>query len=314
MDDRALLDLLDAVAETGYSFVTVTPETHRRVLARRGGEPARDLRDVFGWSLAFEEGLLPARVEDALRRTGMVAREGGRRKSLLRISTLSGQLFLHSAFPTDDALSVFLGPDSYRFARFLAAQIPALGPVRRLVEIGAGGGVGGIVAAGYAPGARIVLSDINPLALRLARVNARRAGVEVEIVEAPGLDGVEGPFDLAVANPPFIIDRAGRAYRDGGDLHGARLSLDWALEAARRVDPGGSILLYTGSAIVAGRDGLGEALEAALGPLGCSMAYGEIDPDIFGEQLGEPGYEDVERIAAVGAVIRRAPRFASAEA
>ena len=34
--------------------------------------------------------------------------------------------------------------------------------------------------------------------------------------------------------------------------------------------------------------------------------YSEIDPDIFGEQLDEPGYEDVERIAAIGAVIVRA--------
>lgn len=305
MDDAALLELLRALDEAGYDFVTVTPETHRRVLGRRGPVPARDLRDVFGWSVAFEEGLLPGPVEEALRRSGMIAPEGERWRSLVRISRLHGRLFLHSAYPTDDANSVFLGPDSYRFATFLAAALPSLERVRGLVDIGTGAGVGGIVAAGMRPEARVVLTDINPLALRFARANAAHAGVEVETVEASGAAALAEPFDVAVANPPFIVDPSGRAYRDGGDLHGARLSLDWAVEAARRVELGGAVLLYTGSAIVAGRDGLREALQKALPALGCTMRYREIDPDIFGEQLDDPAYADVERIAAVGAVIRR---------
>jgi hypothetical protein len=307
MDDAALLDLVHAVDETGYRFVTVTPETHRRVIARRGEASAQDLRDVFGWSLPFEEGMLPSRIEEALRRGGMLARDGSRWRSAVRISCLGERLFLHSAFPTDDAQAIFFGPDSYRFAAFLAAELPSLGPVGRIVDIGAGSGVGGIVAAGLIPGARIVLADVNPLALRFARVNADKAGVSVETVHGPGLAAVGGPFGVVIANPPFIMDPAARAYRDGGDLNGARLSLDWALKAAERVEPGGTVLLYTGSAIVAGRDGLREALDRELPSLGCTLRYAEIDPDIFGEQLDEPGYEAVERIAAIGAVIRRLP-------
>jgi methylase of polypeptide subunit release factors len=303
--DLALLALLRAVDATGYRFVTVTPETHRRRLARRGTAAARNFRDVFGWSLLFDEALLPELVMDALRRSGMLVRAKGRWKSLVRISSLGSRLFLHSAFPTDDADSVFLGPDSYRFATFIEAEMPALGRVHRLVDIGAGAGVGGLVAAGLAPRAAVVLTDINPAALRLARINAVHAGVEIETVEGAGLNGVAAGFDLAVANPPFIVDPAGRAYRDGGDLHGARLSLDWALEATRKVAAGGTVLLYTGSAIVEGRDALREALEPAVTEAGCTIRYREIDPDIFGEQLDEPAYEAVERIAAIGAVIRR---------
>jgi hypothetical protein len=66
------------------------------------------------------------------------------------------------------------------------------------------------------------------------------------------------------------------------------------------------VLLYTGSAIVEGRDGLRAALERALPPLGCTLGWREIDPDIFGEQLALPAYRSVERIAAIGAVISRA--------
>ena len=45
-----------------------------------------------------------------------------------------------------------------------------------------------------------------------------------------------------------MIDPAGRLYRDGGAMRGARLSLDWALSAARRIELSGTVLLYTGSA------------------------------------------------------------------
>ncbi len=89
-------------------------------------------------------------------------------------------------------------------------------------------------------------------------------------------------------------------------MHGARVSLDWALEAAARLEPGGRMLLYTGVAIIDGRDTLRAALERELPALGCSLRYRELDPDIFGEELEKPAYARVERIAAVGAVIEAA--------
>ena len=36
-----------------------------------------------------------------------------------------------------------------------------------------------------------------------------------------------------------------------------------------------------------------------------AWVYREIDPDVFGEQLTEPGYEQVERIAAVALTVTR---------
>ena len=303
--DRALLELLGAMRDADYRFVTITPESHRRVIERRNGEEARDLRDVFGWSLPFRESLLPARILDALRRSGFLIREGDLWKSELRISSVGGSHFLHSAYPTDEAHSVFLGPDTYRFVALLEAELPALGKVERLVDIGAGAGVGGIVAGGLLRGAEVILSDVNREALRLARINAAHAGVGVEIVHGPGLDSVAGPIDLAIANPPFVMDDAGRAYRDGGDMHGAALSLDWTLAAARRIAPGGSVILYTGSPIVAGEDRLRAELESQLPSLGCSLRYRELDPDIFGELLSEPRYREVERVAAVAAIVAK---------
>jgi hypothetical protein len=88
-------------------------------------------------------------------------------------------------------------------------------------------------------------------------------------------------------------------------MHGAALSLDWSLASARRLEPGGRMLLYTGVAIVDGRDALRERLERKLPELGCSLRYREIDPDVFGEDLVKPAYAEVERIAVVGAVIEK---------
>jgi methylase of polypeptide subunit release factors len=190
-----------------------------------------------------------------------------------------------------------------RFADFLLAELRGSGPVRRLVDIGAGAGVGGIVSAGSLPGAAIELADLNRTALALARVNAAHAGVAVTTYISDGVGSVAPGFDLAIANPPFIIDEDGPAYRAGGGDFGAGLSLDWTLAAAEKLAPGGRMLLYTGSAIVAGRDGLRETLDERLPELGCSLAYREIDPDIFGEELEKPAYREVERIAAIGAVI-----------
>jgi precorrin-6B methylase 2 len=303
--DSALLALLEAARSSGYDFVTVTPETHRRVIERDNDAEARDLRDVFGWSRRFAESLLPDLFLQPLRQSGFLQREGDGWRSGLRISTLDESLFLHSAYPTDDSHSVFLGPDTYRFARLIKAVLPNLPPVRHLVDIGAGAGVGGIVA-GRISKAAVTLTDINPDALRLARINAAAAGVKVSTVLGSGLEGVSGAVDLIIANPPFVIDEAGRRYRDGGDMHGAALSLDWALSAAQRIESGGTVILYTGSAIVAGEDRLKTQLEQKLPELGCSLDYEEIDPDIFGELVSEVPYRDVERVAAVGGVIRKA--------
>lgn len=65
-------------------------------------------------------------------------------------------------------------------------------------------------------------------------------------------------------------------------------------------------MLYTGVAIIEGRDPLLEAIRLRLAGPGWSWVYREVDPDVFGEQLGERGYEQVERIAAVTLTVTRA--------
>lgn len=302
--EPALLDLLRALERIGYEFVPVTPATHARVVARPDKQQARTLRDVFGWSLPFAPAVLPPEILEPLDRAGLAQAEGELLRSRIRVGCLHERLIVHSAYPTVEDDAVFFSPDTLRFADFVRDELLRAGNVKRLVDIGAGAGSGAISAAAVVPGARLTLCDINPLALRFARINARHNGLEVETVEG-GLEAVRGGFDAAIANPPFMVDEDGRTYRDGGEMHGGRVSVDWAVAAAERLPPGGRLLLYTGSAIVEGRDQLRAALEREVAALGCTLRYRELDPDIYGEELERSSYANVERIAAVGAVIER---------
>ena len=64
------------------------------------------------------------------------------------------------------------------------------------------------------------------------------------------------------------------------------------------------MLLYTGAAFVDGEAPFLAALERSCADAGADLDVTEIDPDVFGEELDEPPYAKVERIAAIGAIIR----------
>ena len=298
--DQALLELGRALHQRGYSFVTPTPETIRRVNARPGNAAARDLCGVFGWSRPFGEGVLPPELLSLLERAGALehhpqaAPAAARFRSAVRFSTLERKLFVHSAYPTTGADAVFFGPDTYRFAALLLRSVERAG---RVIDIGCSSGAGGIVLADRAR--QVVLSDINPLALRYARVNAALAQVEdrVQLVESDVLRSVAGPLDLVVSNPPYLADDRGRVYRDGGGPRGIDLSVRIARESLARLSPGGRLLLYTASPIEGGRDPLRQALEPHLSRT--RFTYAELDPDVFGEELERPAYSTADRIAVI---------------
>lgn len=304
--NAALMDLLADLRASDYRFVTPTPETHGRVVARRG--LARDLRDVLGWSLSFESGAIEPRIENLLRQANALENQpGGTLKSRLRVSSLRDRLFLHSAYPTEAEDSVFFGPDSYRFAELIAAELERrpLAPGAHIVDMGAGAGVGGIVAGLLSERPGVTLTDLNPKALRLALINADAAGVPVTTLESDTLDQVEDPIDLAVINPPYIVDDANRAYRDGGAMHGGEMPIEMTKMAADRIAPGGRVILYTGAAIVGGRNAVAEAIGSAAEARGLAWSCRELDPDVFGEELDQPAYADVERIALVAVMLTR---------
>ena len=297
----ALAELLDRLKQAGYHFTTVTPASHARVLARPLSRTP-SLADIFGWNRRFAERELDPALTRLLTAADALDARDGELRSRVRVASLGDQLLLHGAFPTSEADAVFFGPDTYRFARFLEQQLPRLDGARRLIDMGSGSGAGAIASAGLQPFETITMVDINPAALRLAAVNAAAAGVDAETLES---HRVPAGADVVIANPPYMIDPAARAYRHGGDLLGGAVALGWADQALAGMAPGGTMLLYTGAAYVEGEAPLIAALQRACDEAGASLHVEEIDPDVFGEELEQPHYDQVERIAAIGAVIRK---------
>lgn len=300
----ALIDVLGRLDEAGYDFVTPTPSTVRRWRSRPPTERP-DLRDIFGWGFPFRREDVPAGLFEALSAAGGIAGDEAGLNSTLRVARVEGRLFLHSAFPGSGEDAVFVGPDSYRFAALVRREI-GKAPVRRLLDIGTGAGVGAVLAGAWSQDAEVLASDVNPEALRLAGANAAHAGVSAVFRLAAGLEKAPSDLDLVIANPPYVAGDSGRSYKDGGGELGEGLALDWTRVALEKLAPGGRMILYTGSPIrVGGRDVVREGLEAIVRERGASLRYAELDPDVFAGELRRAPYAEVERIAAIGAVIQR---------
>lgn len=306
-DSSALLRLSQALWRRGYRFTAVTPASHARVNARDGNPWADGLEDVFGWSRPFRDGLLPADVIELMEAADVLQAESGGWRSRVRFSSLGERLFVHSAYPTVSADAVFFGPDSYRFVAAIEDLLDRRDrPIQRAVDIGCGAGPGAVTVAGMHPEAEVLAVDVNDLALAFTAVNATAAGVSnVVAVHSDLLRQVDGEFDLIVANPPYMLDPAKRAYRHGGGEHGEGLSLAIVDAALDRLAAGGVLLLYTGVAVVAGKDPLRAASARRLSGGKLRWDYRELDPDVFGEELVRAPYRDVDRIAVVRLLVQR---------
>lgn len=307
--NQALVHLGRRLRQAGYHFTTTTPATHERVLARGlderapgGLRLASDLRDVFGWSRPFEASLLGDELLGLLDQAGELHRVGAHCRSGLRFSSLGELLLAHSAYPTTAADSIFFGPDTYRFCALLDRFAT---PADVVADIGCGSGAGGLWLACAQPRREVILTDINVRALDVACANAAMAGIEVRTVQSDLFAVLPELPDLCVANPPYMRDTQQRAYRDGGGQHGEGLSMRIVREWLMRARAGQSLVLYTGSAIVAGVDAIRAQVTALAAQQSVQLDYLEIDPDVFGEELSLATYADVERIAAVGMRLTR---------
>lgn len=305
--DKALLTLGLELKHGGYRFTAVTPATQCRVNVR---EPTLSTspEEIFGWSRSFCRGDLPERQIELLAEAGELEKSGSQLRSRVRYSTLGRQIFVHSAYPTDTADAVFFGPDTYRFARLVRQSLPQSDRPLRILDLGAGSGAGGLHAAALLPRAfsSIVLSDVNPRALRFSGINARLNEIDnVETVESNLFENIENSFDVIMTNPPYLVDPLKRLYRHGGGMLGSELTVQIVRHSLNHLTPTGRLIVYSGSAIVHGVDQLQRSLDPFINKPNLHFHYEEIDPDVFGEELDHPPYDRADRIAVIGLIVDR---------
>ncbi|MFC4452400.1 peptide chain release factor N(5)-glutamine methyltransferase [Deinococcus sonorensis] len=126
-------------------------------------------------------------------------------------------------------------------------------PAARVLDVGTGTGALALALRQARPDLQVLGSDVSPEALALARENAQRTGLAVPFVQADLLEGLQGPFQLIVSNPPYLPE-ADRQTADPEVGHDPALALysgpdglglarRLALQARPALRPGGTLLL-----------------------------------------------------------------------
>lgn len=141
-----------------------------------------------------------------------------------------------------------LNPKLFRTGEFLAQALStiAMPPGAAVLDMGTGAGIGAIAAAEKA--ARVVAVDVNPEAVRCARINVllNRVEDQVEVVEGDLFAPLAGRrFDVVLFNPPFLrgepytlLDRA---------FFATDVVERFAADLPRHLRPGGYALLLLSS-------------------------------------------------------------------
>jgi methylase of polypeptide subunit release factors len=303
----ALINLLEKLKSQGYQFITITPASHERVNNRPDNQWARNIRDIFGWNRPFRRDVIPDDLFEILESAELISPFWDGWQCRIRVSSIDGHLFIHSAFPTVENDAVFFGPDTYRFMKAIKDHLKCrTAPVTRVADIGCGSGAGAILVGLEIPHAEVFALDINDKALSATAINAKVAGAENVIpLHCNILKDTEADFDFIMANPPYLIDSAHRAYRHGGGPLGEEIAMTIVNESIQRLRPQGTLLLYTGVAIVEGKDLFMEEIHKRVDTTRFKICYTEHDPDIFGEELQRDCYWDVDRIACMLLTITR---------
>jgi len=139
---------------------------------------------------------------DTLIRSGLVLEDQGWVRSLFKVQSYQGLIFLSDFLDNRQAPDFVLqvGPAGQYLANLTIRE-----KVSSALDLGCGCGVQSLLAARHC--ARVMATDINPRALALTRVNAEINGVSnVEVLEGSYFEPVEGRlFDLVLSNLPYVI-------------------------------------------------------------------------------------------------------------
>ena len=176
-------------------------------------------------------------------------------------------------------------PESETLIEAALTLVPRDGQTR-ILDICTGTGCLLLTLLAELPLATGIGTDISPAALEVARQNARALRLEqrVQWTETDLADGLDGPFDLIVANPPYIPsgDIAGLAPEVR--QHDPRLALDGGPDGlalyrrivadARRLAPRGSVVLELGLGQLQAVEAM---IRASMPDAGAASVTGHLD-------------------------------------
>ena len=183
----------------------------------------------------------------------------------------SGNLLI-VADPLDRTIADFtyIGGDSLNLAERLRQENPSR-RFKHALDLCCGTGVQGLTVAQFAD--EVTGTDINPRAVAYANLNVDLHHMSERVHFSVGdlAQGLEGPYDLVVANPPFVFMTAeeGKTNRDG---YGGELGLEIVerilADLNRLLGPDGEARLISNSPIIKGESSLKTLTERVLSGTG----------------------------------------------
>jgi release factor glutamine methyltransferase len=150
-------------------------------------------------------------------------------------------------------------PETEQLLELLLADCKSQIERGALLDVGTGSGVIALTLAAELPEAKVQAVDISSAALALAQANAEKLGLSerVSFSESDLLEAVTGPFDLIVANLPYIAPSAIPALArevqhdpplalNGGGALGEAIIFRLLEAAPAKLVPGGRLALEIG--------------------------------------------------------------------
>jgi release factor glutamine methyltransferase len=152
-----------------------------------------------------------------------------------------------------DARVLVPRPDTETLVDWAVEVLRSL-PQANVVDLGTGSGAIALALKATQPSLRVMAVDTSTGALTVASANAQRLGLTVNFVQASWLNGVAGPFDAIVSNPPYIADHdhhlAALTHEPYSALASGADGLDdirsIVAQATTRLKPGGWLLIEHG--------------------------------------------------------------------
>jgi release factor glutamine methyltransferase len=166
--------------------------------------------------------------------------------------------------------------------RCLARLEPLAEP--RVLDVGAGSGAIAIAIAAEHAGSTVLAVDRSRDALAAAAENLAQSSVNgrVELTQSDLLDGVSGPFDLVVSNPPYVAPEDYETLQPEIRLYEPREALVGVGVGAEIAGAARGLLVSDGWLILECGDGQADELAAELEGLGYRDVVSA--PDLAGRQ------------------------------